>query len=98
MKKGDPNLNEVALIYESRERISVLETDISYIKESIHVIETNHLTHIQADINLIKEAIVRLEKVDSSNKPIMTIIVDIIKLVLVAVASAILALVVKGQI
>jgi len=91
-----PTLNEVALIYENKENISVLKTDISYIKESIHTIESNHLTHIQDDISEIKEAIAGLRMADSKTKPVVNLVIDIVKYVLFAVIGAGMALII-GQ-
>ena len=87
------NLNEVSMIFANKNKISIIEVDIGYIKESIHKIETNHLFHIEKDIKSIRQAIGKLEIVGSSNKPLLKMVYKVAEYILLGVVAFGLSLV-----
>lgn len=76
-KDGKFNVNEEARIYDHESRISKVEENIGGIKDSIHLIENNHLKHIEADVSTLKSNYAKLRGEISATVGIVTALVTI---------------------
>lgn len=92
-KNGQVTIRELELIGQHETKIALLQQDTGNIKismkeisDSIYKIETNHLTHIQADINDIKIRFAEL-------KPQNRLITKILDLIIMSVVASVIALV-----
>lgn len=59
---GRPNIDQNV-------KIQSLENDTSQIKKDLTIIKVNHLTHIERDVNFLKEGLVRVETILEERLP-----------------------------
>lgn len=77
------------------QKIAVLETQMQFMRESLVRIESNHLVHINDELRRINESIGSLKITDAAREPGANLFWDVIKLVIMAIVSAGVAIIVK---
>lgn len=81
----------------NEKKIAVLETEMKFMRESLIRIESNHLVHINDELRRINEAVGALKIIDAETRPGNTLFWEIVKVVIMAVVAAGLALVIKSN-